>query len=139
MPRDGVLLAAMEDAGVDRLSTAERTLLGLPWLGGLVFGLGPLLAPAALAQLTGYTNDDEYIGRLAGAATLGYAVALWPALRGEWSRGVQSIVAAVLIFNLTSIVDSGQELIAGRACGPTRPVLGQFRPAISMPHPQLPR
>ena len=109
------MLAAMGSAGVDRLDAAERTLLWVPWLGGLVFGLGPLLAPAAVASLTGYSNDDEYIGRLAGAATLGYAVALWPALRGEWSRGVQSIVAAVLIFNLTSVMACGEELLTGRS------------------------
>jgi hypothetical protein len=76
---------------MDRMSGWQRLLLFLPVPGALGFGLGPLLAPVLMARALGYSGDDPYLTRLAGAATLGYGVALLLGLiraggvRREWS------------------------------------------------------
>ncbi len=57
-----------------RLTSLERWLIALPLAAGIVFGLFPLLAPQQFAALTGFPGNDPFIYRLAGAATLGYAV-----------------------------------------------------------------
>ena len=59
-----------------KLSTFERILLLLPIAGGLVFGVFPLLFGGAFGAVLGAPGNDSYVYRLAGAATLGYAVAL---------------------------------------------------------------
>jgi hypothetical protein len=60
---------------MQRMSGLERVLLFLPVPGALFFGVAPLLVPVALARAFGYSGDDPYLMRLAGAATLGYGVA----------------------------------------------------------------
>jgi hypothetical protein len=95
------------------LSSLERGLLALPVLGGLFFGLMPLLAPATLAQWGGYTGADRYIYRIAGAATLGYAVALILAIReGKWAPA-RIVIAATLAFNLAALLACILEISAG--------------------------
>src|SRR5260370_5779662 len=59
-----------------RLSGLERWLLVIPFLGGLVFVLLPLLVPAPFPSFTGFPGNDPFIYRLASAPTFGYAVAL---------------------------------------------------------------
>ncbi len=104
---------------MDRLSAAERALLLLPLAGGVVFGLGPLLLPSSFALATGYSGDDPLVGRYAGAATFGYAVALAIGIAlGAWSP-LRLVVAAVLVFNLASVYACLAEIIAGTA----RPVV----------------
>ncbi len=97
------------------LTTGERWLLAIPLAGGTVFGLLPFLIPAQFATFTGYAGDDPYITRLAGAATLGYAVALVLGIRdGRWSA-LRAVVVATLTFNLVSIAACAIEILAGRA------------------------
>jgi hypothetical protein len=59
-----------------QLTRTQRLLLALPIPGALIFGLGPLVIPVLIARWLGYTGDEPYLVRLAGAATVGYAVAL---------------------------------------------------------------
>ena len=106
-----------------RLSTLERWLIVLPLLGGLVFGLFPLLAPALFASFTGFSYNDPYISRLAGAATLGYAVGLALGLRqGTWAA-VRLMIVAVLTFNLASIYVCISQIIHPDTTGGARPVV----------------
>jgi hypothetical protein len=101
------------------LTQAERLMLVLPFLGGAIFGLAPLLVPGQFAAVTGFSGDDSFIYRLAGAATFGYAAVLWQTLRdGRWLQS-RIVVAAVLAFNLVSLVACATALAAGSA----RPVV----------------
>src|SRR5512145_945928 len=85
-----------------RLSSIERILLLLPIAGGLVFGVFPFLLGSAFGALLGFPGNDAFIYRLAGAATLGYAVALIMGLReGDWTP-LRLIVLATLAFNVAS-------------------------------------
>ena len=100
-----------------RLSGLERWLLVLPLAGGVVFGLFPLLVPAAFASFTGFPGNDPFIYRLAGSATFGYAVALALGLRqGTWTA-VRLVVIAVLTFNLASLYACGFELLSPSTSG----------------------
>lgn len=95
------------------LTTLERVLLLLPAAGGLVFGLAPLLAPMTLAQVAGGTGQDPLVYQLAGAATLGYAVALIFAIgAGTW-RAAHLPVLATLGFNVASLYACVVEIAGG--------------------------
>ncbi|MFI5275144.1 MAG: hypothetical protein ACHQ4H_19100, partial [Ktedonobacterales bacterium] len=101
------------------LTALERVLLLIPAAGALVFGLGPLLALGALALVAGARGHDPIIYRLAGAATLGYAVALLFAIgAGTW-RAAHLPVLATLGFNAASIYACGASLAGGM----TQPVI----------------
>jgi hypothetical protein len=96
-----------------RLTTLERLLLLLPTAGGLVFGVLPLLLGGAFGAALGYPGNDSFIYRLAGAATLGYAVALILGLRqGDWAP-LRIVVIGTLTFNLASIYACLVQLMAG--------------------------
>jgi hypothetical protein len=96
-----------------RLSGAERILLLLPIAGGLAFGVFPLLLGGAFGKLLGFPGNDAFIHRLAGAATLGYAVALIMGLRqGDWTP-LRLVVIATLAFNVASIYACLAQLMAG--------------------------
>lgn len=96
-----------------KLSSTERILLLLPTAGGLVFGVLPLLLGGAFGALFGSPGNDSFIYRLAGAATLGYAVAFAMGLRqGDWAS-LRLVVIATLTFNLASIFACVVQLIAG--------------------------
>ena len=106
-----------------RLTTIERWLIVLPLAAGLVFGLFPLLAPELFASLTGFPGNDPFIYRLAGTATLGYAVGLaFGLLQGTWAA-VRLMLIAVLTFNLASLYICGAEIIHPTILGGTRPVV----------------
>src|SRR5437762_790421 len=97
------------------LSGWERALLIVPALAGLVLGLFPLLLPKTFADLAQFPADDQYIYRLAGAATLGYGVALSIGVfQKEW-RMLRLTVIAVLVFNLASLYACGSTIIWGQA------------------------
>ncbi len=99
----------------DSLSRGERALLLVPLAGGVVFGVLPFAAQAAFAAGAGYSGNDPYVYRLAGAATFGYAVALALAIReGRWGAA-RWVVLATLAFNLVSLVACGIEIARGRA------------------------
>jgi hypothetical protein len=96
-----------------RLSSAERILLLLPIAGGLVFGLFPLLFGGAFGRALGFSGNDTFIYRLAGAATLGYAIALIMGLRqGDWTP-LRLVAIATLAFNVASIYACLAQLMAG--------------------------
>ena len=96
-----------------KLSSLERALLFLPIAGGLVFGLGPFLLGGAFGRVLGFSGNDTFIYRLAGAATLGYAVALIMGIRqGDWTP-LRLVVIATLTFNLASIYACVVQLLAG--------------------------
>jgi hypothetical protein len=91
----------------------ERILLLLPIAGGLVFGLGSLLFGGLFGVALDAPGNDSFIYRLAGAATLGYAVVLIMGLRqGEWAP-LRLVVIATLTFNLASIYACIVQLSAG--------------------------
>jgi hypothetical protein len=99
----------------ETLTTVERWLLAIPLAGGTVFGLLPFLVPVQFAQAVGYAGDDPFVARLAGAATFGYAVALFLGIRdGRWAS-LRAVVVATLTFNLISLVAATIELAADRA------------------------
>ena len=96
-----------------KLNTLERLLLLLPTAGGFVFGVLPLLLGGAFGAALGYPGNDSFVYRLAGAATLGYAVALILGLRqGDWAA-LRLVVIGTLTFNLASIYACVAHLMAG--------------------------
>ena len=102
-------------SGARPLSGTERAVLVVPLLGGVVFGLAPFFAQAQFATAAGYTGNDPFIYRLAGAATFGYAVALAVGLRERAWRPLRPVVVATLVFNLVSILACLVEIFRGRA------------------------
>lgn len=106
-------MGTVSNADRTKLNSLERTVLLLPLAGGLVFGLLPFLLGSALGKLGGFPGNDALIYRLAGAATFGYAVALFLGLRqGDWAP-MRSVVIAVLTFNLASIFAAIMEFVSG--------------------------
>lgn len=98
-----------------KLSSSERVLLLLPIAGGLVFGALPLLLGGAFGTVLGFSGNDTFIYRLAGAATLGYAIALMMGLRqGDWAP-LRLVVVATLAFNAASIYACLVQLVAGNS------------------------
>jgi len=96
-----------------KLSNLERILLLLPIAGGLVFGVFPLLLGGVFGAALGFPGNDAFVYRLAGAATLGYAVALIMGFRsGDWAP-LRLVVLATLAFNLASIYACVVQLAAG--------------------------
>ncbi|HEY3218281.1 MAG TPA: hypothetical protein VGK15_04250, partial [Candidatus Limnocylindria bacterium] len=97
------------------VTRTERLVLLVPLAGGTVFGILPYAAQSLFAQVFGYSGDDAYLYRLAGAATFGYAIALALGLRhGAWGP-LRAVVAATLTFNLASIAVCLVEIARGRA------------------------
>jgi hypothetical protein len=77
------------------------------------FGLLPYLLPATFASGAGFTGREPFIYRLAGAATLGYAVvALIAFFRPAWYR-LRIPVTATLTFNAAAVIGSLLSLAAG--------------------------
>ena len=98
-----------------RLNRYERVLLLLPTIGGLVFGVLPLLLGGTFGSALGAPGNDSFVYRLAGAATLGYAVALILGLRqGDWAP-LRLVVIGTLTFNLASIYACVVQIMAGNA------------------------
>src|SRR5438132_6735563 len=103
-----------------RMTGLERLLLFLPIPGDLFFGLAPLLAPVLLARSLGYSGDDPYLMRLAGAATLGYAVALAiGVMRGNWLEA-RFLVVATLVYSLGALYACAIAFASGAA----QPIVG---------------
>lgn len=85
------------------LTEREKALLGVPLLGGIVFGVFPLF-PSLFAALFHFSGRDPYIYQLAGAATFGYAVVLFQAVKGNASwQEIKYVVVATLTFNVLSL------------------------------------
>jgi hypothetical protein len=77
-------------------------LLALLIVAGLFFGLAPLLLPKQFGDVTGFQAQDLFLYRLAGAATLGYGVALLVGFRASW-RELRILIASTAVFNGASI------------------------------------
>src|SRR5262249_6674893 len=85
------------------LSGWERGLLILPALAGLFFGILPLFTPALFASIVQFPAQSLYVYQLAGAATLGYGVALCIGLfQASWLP-LRLPIIGVLTFNLASL------------------------------------
>jgi hypothetical protein len=76
-----------------------RIVIVLATLTAAVFGLFPLLAPDRFATLFNLSGQDAFIFRLAGAATLGYAVAGVLELRSGDYRRIRLQNVAAIVFN----------------------------------------
>jgi hypothetical protein len=87
---------------VDPRERYFRGLLLLLIAAGGFFGLAPLVLPAQFADLSGFSGQDTFMYRLAGAATFGYAVGLAAGFRSEW-RVLRIPIAATFVFNAASI------------------------------------
>ena len=104
----------MDGTSASRLGTFERLFLLVPLAGGAVFGVFPYLALEPVSRALGYSGDDVYVYRIAGAATFGYAIALGLGLaRGEWPP-LRHVVLATYVFNAVSFLAALVELAAGR-------------------------
>jgi hypothetical protein len=77
-----------------------RIVLALATLIAAVFGLFPLLAPERFATLFNLSGQDQFIFRLAGAGTLGYAVAGIIELRSGDYRRIRLQNFAAVVFNV---------------------------------------
>jgi hypothetical protein len=95
------------------LSSLERVLLLVPLVGGLFFGLFPLIDPPGFAGLVGLNPHDPFIYRLFGAAILGYPAALIYAITAGTWRAARLPVLASLGFNLASLYACGAVIAAG--------------------------
>jgi len=73
----------------------------------------PLLLGGAFGAFFGYPGNDSFIYRLAGAATLGYPVALVMGLRQANWTSLRLVVIATLTFNLASIYACVAQLTGG--------------------------
>lgn len=91
----------------------ERALLVLPALAGLVLGLFPLFLPTFFATITQFPADDLYLYQLAGAATLGYGIALSIGLFQKQWLAVRLLVIGVLVFNLGSLYACAIQILTG--------------------------
>lgn len=107
-----------------QLTNVERILLLLPLAGGVVFGVFPLLLGGAFGWVLGAPGNDSYLYRLAGAATLGYAVALILGLRqNDWAP-LRLVVIGTLTLNLASIYACAVQIMSGNAPLPVYLILG---------------
>jgi hypothetical protein len=89
-------------------------LLVLLILAGLFFGLAPLLVPKQFGDFTGFRAQDLSLYRLAGAATLGYGVALLVGFRAPW-RELRILIASTAVFNGASIAACLVAIVQGGA------------------------
>jgi hypothetical protein len=91
-----------------------RLQLGVQALATIVFGVIPLALPETFATVTGYSGNDAYIYRLAGAATAGYLIAALVALAGRrrWAD-LRIPLAATLTFTAAAAVCSLWSVIRG--------------------------
>ncbi|MGH2356628.1 MAG: hypothetical protein ACRDGJ_01270, partial [Candidatus Limnocylindria bacterium] len=90
-----------------------RVLLVLVLPVAAIFGALPYASPDLFAAITGYTGDEPFVYRLAGAATLGYgAAAAYGLRRLQWRRHRIATVAT-LAFNATAALGAAITLVGG--------------------------
>ena len=97
------------------LSGWERVLLALPALAGLALGFLLAFLPGLFATITQFPADDAYIYQLAGAAILGYGLALSIGIFQQHWLPVRLPVIGVLVNNLGSLYACGIEISTGHA------------------------
>lgn len=91
-----------------------RGLLLLLIAAGGFFGLAPLVLPTQFADLSGFSGQDLFMYRVAGAATFGYAVGLAAGFRSDWSV-LRIPIAATFVFNAASIAACAVAIASGGA------------------------
>jgi hypothetical protein len=91
-----------------------RYLLLLLIAAGGFFGLAPLVFPTQFADLSGFSGQDVFMYRLAGAATFGYAIGLAAGYRAGWTA-LRIPIAATFGFNAASILACLLAIFAGGA------------------------
>jgi hypothetical protein len=105
----------MRTTSQEHLSTLERVLLIVPLLGAVVFGILPLFFSQQFASVLGFTGNDVYLYRLAGAVTLGYVPGLLiTILSGAWTPA-RLVIVATLVFNIGSLFAIAMAILAGGA------------------------
>jgi hypothetical protein len=90
-----------------------RIVLGLATLSAAVFGVLPLLVPGLFAQLFGLAGTDHWVYRMAGAATLGYAVAGVFEMRAAGFALIRRQNQAAITFNVLGFLASAWALVSG--------------------------
>lgn len=93
----------------------ERGLLLVPTIAGIVFGVLPFFMGGAFGRAVGYSGNDTFIYRLAGAATLGYGIAYVLGLRQTAWAPLRLVVIATLTFNVASIYACIAAILNGTA------------------------
>ncbi len=81
-----------------------RLFLALQLVAAFFFGLGPFVSPETAGIALGYPADEHFVYRLAGAATLGYAVMAAAGLRRPTWQSLRIPMAALLTFNVSTVV-----------------------------------
>lgn len=112
--------------GADQAQRGDfRVLLLAQLIVALALGLATFLAPTLTSGLFGYPGRELFYYRLAGAATLGYAVMAWLAYRERtrW-RVVRIPLVATLTFNAAATLGSLLSLADGDTHWPVFFVLG---------------
>src|SRR5690349_14653364 len=97
------------------LSAWERALLVLPALAALLLGFPLAFLPGSFAAITRFPADDAYIYQLAGAAILGYGVALSIGLFQQQWLAVRLVVIGILVNNLGSFYACAIAIFSGHA------------------------
>jgi hypothetical protein len=95
------------------LSGWERALLVLPALAALLLGFLLVFLPGGFAAITQFSADDAYIYQLAGAAILGYGVALSIGLFQQRWLAVRLVVIGILVNNLGSLYACAIAIFSG--------------------------
>jgi hypothetical protein len=90
-----------------------RVILGLATLSAAVFGVLPLLVPGLFSELFGLAGTDHFIFRMAGAATLGYAVAGVFEMRAAGFGLIRLQNVAAITFNALAFLVSAWDIASG--------------------------
>jgi hypothetical protein len=99
----------------EQISGLEKGLLVVPLLGAIVFGILPFFFSAVFAGLFGFSGNDVYLYRLAGAVTFGYVPGLvLTILSGQWTPA-RLIIIATLVFNIGSLYAIGVAILTNTA------------------------
>lgn len=108
-----------------------RIVLMLATVAATAFGVLPLVAAEPIASLTGFDTSELFPYRLAGAATLGYAVAGVLQVRARSADAIRLQVIAALAFNAFSAVAVALYLGAGGG-SPVAILIGAAATAFSL-------
>ncbi len=102
-------------ANVAARSQVDRWLLLVPAIAGVFFGLGPYLLAGGFGRLCGYAGNDDFLYRLAGAATIGYPFGLILGLRQSRGSALRLPALATLTFNVASLYACAVAIFGGAA------------------------
>jgi hypothetical protein len=110
----GLMIASTTTTTKALLSGWERALLVLPALAALLLGFLLVFLTGSFAAITQFSADDAYIYQLAGAAILGYGVALSIGLFQQQWLAVRLVVTGILVNNLGSLYACVITILSGQ-------------------------